>query len=112
MCTLLALCHFNSFQDSKVLSAETRTRLLGALESDHSTLGWAVRVVRCDRAALVMNVHLLPRSPQAISRGMLQRPPVNLNVQSQDATVLLIREVLAKGVQLSHVRPSHSNWRG
>ncbi|KZV90549.1 ribonuclease H-like protein [Exidia glandulosa HHB12029] len=75
------------FDDSKVLSAETRAKLLGALESDPTNLAWAVRVV----------------SPQAISRGMLQRPPVNLNVQSQEATVLLIKEVLAKGVPVTHV---------
>ncbi|EJD48903.1 ribonuclease H-like protein [Auricularia subglabra TFB-10046 SS5] len=75
------------FDDSKALSAETRTHLLGSLCGDPANLGWAVRVV----------------SPQAISRGMLRRPPINLNIQSQEATILLIREVLAKGIQLSHV---------
>ena len=40
-------------------------------------------------------------SPQAISSGMLRRPPTNLNRQSEDATILLIREVLAKGIELS-----------
>ena len=34
---------------------------------------------------------------------MLRRPPTNLNQQAQNATVLLIREVLARGVQLAHV---------
>lgn len=34
---------------------------------------------------------------------MLRRPPTNLNRQSQDATILLIREVLAKGIELSEV---------
>jgi len=42
-------------------------------------------------------------SPQAISSGMLRRPPTNLNRQSEDATILLIREVLAKGIVLSEV---------
>ena len=37
---------------------------------------------------------------------MLRRPPTNLNKQSQDATVLLIREVLARGIQLSEVSPT------
>jgi len=46
---------------------------------------------------------IISESPQAISSGMLRRPPINLNVQSQDATILLIREVLAKGIQLSEV---------
>lgn len=35
---------------------------------------------------------------------MLRRPPTNLNRQSEDATILLIREVLAKGIVLSEVR--------
>ena len=35
---------------------------------------------------------------------MLRRPPINLNKQAEEATVLLIREVLEKGIQLSEVR--------
>jgi hypothetical protein len=42
-------------------------------------------------------------SPQAISAGMLRRPPVNLNQQSQQATVLLIREVIKAGIDLQEV---------
>jgi ribonuclease H2 subunit A len=42
-------------------------------------------------------------SPQAISSGMLRRPPINLNRQSEDATILLIREVLASGIKLAEV---------
>ena len=34
---------------------------------------------------------------------MLRHPPINLNRQSEDATILLIREVLASGVELSEV---------
>jgi len=34
---------------------------------------------------------------------MLRRPPVNLNKQSQDATILLIREVLQRGIELTEV---------
>lgn len=34
---------------------------------------------------------------------MLRCPPTNLNRQSEDATILLIREILAKGIQLSEV---------
>jgi ribonuclease H2 subunit A len=34
---------------------------------------------------------------------MLRRPPVNLNQQSQQATVLLIREVLKAGLDLKEV---------
>lgn len=47
-------------------------------------------------------------SPQAISRGMLKIPPINLNKQSQDATVMLIREVLQRGIQLAEVCKHHS----
>lgn len=42
-------------------------------------------------------------SPRDISSGMLRRPPVNLNKQSQDATILLIREVLQQGIELTEV---------
>ena len=42
-------------------------------------------------------------SPQNLSSGMLRRPPINLNKQAEEATVLLIREVLEKGIQLSEV---------
>ncbi len=34
---------------------------------------------------------------------MLRRPPVNLNRQSEDATIQLIRDVLDKGMQLTEV---------
>lgn len=34
---------------------------------------------------------------------MLRIPPINLNKQAQEATVLLIREVLDKGITLSEV---------
>ena len=47
-------------------------------------------------------------SPQAISSGMLRRPPTNLNRQSEQATILLIREVLQRGIELSEVRPRPS----
>ncbi|KAF9468091.1 ribonuclease H-like domain-containing protein [Collybia nuda] len=75
------------FADSKTLTADTRSSLLDTLGSDPQNLAWSVRVI----------------SPQAISCGMLRRPPINLNKQSQDATILLIREVLSMGIQLSEV---------
>ncbi|KAF9532626.1 ribonuclease H2 subunit A [Crepidotus variabilis] len=75
------------FADSKALNATTRSTLLDTLRSDPKNLGWSVRVV----------------APQAISSGMLRRPPTNLNRQSEEATVLLIREILAKGIKLSEV---------
>ncbi|KAJ7066962.1 ribonuclease H2 subunit A [Mycena amicta] len=75
------------FADSKTLTAEIRSSLLETLGSDPTNLAWSVRVI----------------SPQAISSGMLRRPPTNLNVQSQDATVLLIQEVLKKGIELREV---------
>ncbi|KAI0322601.1 ribonuclease H2 subunit A [Amylostereum chailletii] len=75
------------FADSKTLNAETRSSLLSILSGDPDNLGWSVRVM----------------SPQDISNGMLRKPPVNLNKQSQDATILLIREVLQSGIQLTEV---------
>ncbi|PCH42402.1 ribonuclease H2 subunit A [Wolfiporia cocos MD-104 SS10] len=75
------------FADSKTLTASTRSTLLETLCSDPKNLAWSVRVL----------------SPQAISSGMLKRPPINLNRQSEQATILLIREVLEQGIQLSEV---------
>ncbi|KAK7064800.1 ribonuclease [Favolaschia claudopus] len=75
------------FADSKTLTAEIRSELLDTLRSDPENLGWSVRVI----------------SPQAISSGMLRRPPINLNLQSRNATVLLIQEVLKKGIELTEV---------
>ncbi|KAF8486069.1 ribonuclease H2 subunit A [Russula ochroleuca] len=75
------------FADSKTLSSDTRASLLNTLSCDVANLGWSVRVL----------------SPRDISSGMLRRPPVNLNKQSQDATILLIREVLQRGIELTEV---------
>ncbi|KAI0303745.1 ribonuclease H2 subunit A [Multifurca ochricompacta] len=75
------------FADSKTLSSDTRASLLNTLSSDVASLGWSVRVL----------------SPRDISSGMLRRPPTNLNKQSQDATILLIREVLQRGIELTEV---------
>lgn len=75
------------FADSKKLDAAAREENLNVLGSDPANLAWSVRVL----------------CPQAISSGMLRRPPVNLNVQSQQATVLLIKEVLDSGIELSEV---------
>ena len=41
------LCSLNSRADSKALTAATRTKLLQALDTDPTNLGWAVRVLRC-----------------------------------------------------------------
>lgn len=73
------------------------------LNADPVNLGWSVRVIRCATDAsrrLLLNP---PSSPQAISKGMLRVPPINLNKQSQDATIQLIRDVLQRGIQLSDV---------
>ncbi|KAF5367380.1 hypothetical protein D9758_003696 [Tetrapyrgos nigripes] len=75
------------FADSKTLTPEIRSSLLETLQSDPSNLGWSVRVI----------------CPQDISSGMLKRPPINLNQQSQNATVSLIKDVLDKGIQLTEV---------
>jgi len=75
------------FADSKTLKADTRSSLLETLCSDPANLGWSVRVL----------------CPQAISSGMLRRPATNLNRQSEQATILLIREVLQRGIKLSEV---------
>ncbi|EPQ54108.1 ribonuclease HII [Gloeophyllum trabeum ATCC 11539] len=76
-----------AFADSKTLTAETRRSLLETLSGAPDFLGWSVRVI----------------CPQAISSGMLRKPPINLNKQSEEATILLIREVLQRGLQLSEI---------
>ncbi|PAV16034.1 ribonuclease H2 subunit A [Pyrrhoderma noxium] len=75
------------FADSKTLSHDSRSNLLEILDSDPKNLAWSVRVI----------------SPQAISNGMLRRPPTNLNKQAENATITLIREVLDQGIELSEV---------
>ncbi|KAG5734678.1 hypothetical protein E4T56_gene18682 [Termitomyces sp. T112] len=75
------------FADSKTLTPDTRSSLLATLDADPEHLGWSVRVI----------------SPHAISSAMLRRPPTNLNVQSQDATVRLIRDILDRGIHLAEV---------
>ncbi|EAU85381.1 ribonuclease H2 subunit A [Coprinopsis cinerea okayama7 len=75
------------FADSKTLTADTRSSLISTLCSDPSNLGWSVRVI----------------APQAISSGMLKKPPTNLNKQSQDATIGLIRQVIDKGINVTEV---------
>lgn len=75
------------FADSKTLNSSTRSSLLGTLCSDPANLAWSVRIL----------------CPQAISSGMLRKPPTNLNRQAEEATVLLIREVIQNGIQLSEV---------
>ena len=56
----------------------------------------------------VASSFLIASSPQAISSGMLRKPPTNLNRQSEEATILLIKEVIAKGIELSEVWSSHT----
>lgn len=73
------------------------------LNADPVNLGWSVRVIRCATDPTPRPSLIHPSSPQAISRGMLKVPPTNLNKQSQDATIQLIRDVLQCGVQLSDV---------
>jgi ribonuclease H2 subunit A len=65
-----------------------------------------VRVSRKVRILQLMHC-ALQLSPQAISSGMLRRPPTNLNRQSEEATVLLIREVLKMGLDVTEVSAHH-----
>jgi ribonuclease H2 subunit A len=89
--------------DSKTLTHDARAQLLDILSSAPAELGWSVRVIACVHPFPLRPALTAACSPQAISAGMLRRPPVNLNVQSQAATVALIRAVLAAGLALSEV---------
>jgi ribonuclease H2 subunit A len=77
----------HTITDSKVLTHAIRATLLKSLTSDPTNLAWSVRVL----------------APQDISASMLRHPPTNLNQQSQAATVTLIREVIASGIDLAEI---------
>lgn len=87
--SLLAETHH--FDDSKVLDAEVRSKLMRTLctkDSDlHKTCGWATRLL----------------SPRDISAHMLAPAQYNLNAQAMDATISLIKEVMAKGVNVKEI---------
>ena len=82
----------HSFMDSKVLTPAVRSSLMQTLctsGSDlFSTCGWAVRVM----------------SARDISAGMLKAGGTyNLNAQAMDATIGLINETFAKGVNVREI---------
>ena len=87
--SLLAETHH--FDDSKVLTPEVRTDLMRKLCTKGSDLyeagGWATRVM----------------SAQDISAHMLSPNVYNLNAQAMDATIDLIKEVLAQGVNVKEI---------
>ena len=80
------------FDDSKALTPQTRSNLMRTLCTSstdlHVTCGWAVKVM----------------SARDLSAGML-RPagPYNLNAQAMDATIELIRGVLAQGINVKEM---------
>lgn len=87
--SLLAETHH--FDDSKVLTPEVRSNLMRKLctpDSDlHKSGGWATRLL----------------SARDISAHMLSPNVYNLNAQAMDATISLIKEVLAKGVNVTEI---------
>ena len=80
------------FDDSKALTPQTRSNLMRTLCTSstdlHATCGWAVKVM----------------SARDLSAGML-RPAgaYNLNAQAMDATIELIRGVLAQGINVKEM---------
>lgn len=87
--SLLAETHH--FDDSKVLTPEVRTNLMRKLctpDSDlHTSCGWATRLL----------------SARDISAHMLSPTQYNLNAQAMDATIALIKEVMAQGVNVKEI---------
>jgi ribonuclease H2 subunit A len=87
--TLLADTHH--FDDSKVLKPEVRSDLMRTLctpDTDlYSAGGWATRLL----------------SAQDISAHMLSPSVYNLNAQAMDATIDLIKGVLAQGVNVKEI---------
>ena len=87
--SLLAETH--GFDDSKVLRPEVRSNLMQKLCMEGSDLyeagGWATRLL----------------SAQDISANMLSPAVYNLNAQAMDATIELIKGVLARGVNVKEI---------
>ncbi|KAH7393048.1 ribonuclease HI large subunit [Pyrenochaeta sp. MPI-SDFR-AT-0127] len=87
--SLLAETHH--FDDSKVLTPEVRSNLMRKLCTKGSDLyeagGWATRLL----------------SAQDISAHMLSPAVYNLNAQAMDATIDLIKGVLAQGVNVKEI---------
>jgi ribonuclease H2 subunit A len=90
--------------DSKTLSSVTRASLLDTLCDNVENLGWSVRVLRSATLLFSPGTVCDNNSPRDISSGMLRRPPINLNKQSQEATISLIRGVLQQGIKLIEAR--------
>jgi len=81
-----------SFADSKVLTPQVRSDLLEQLcspSSDHlhASVGWSTRIM----------------TATDISSDMLSPNGYNLNAQAHDATIALIRGVLARGVNVKEI---------
>jgi ribonuclease H2 subunit A len=90
------------FDDSKALSHETRDHLFSLFRNPAGPSSQAEGEAECYN-----ELHYSTRvlSPQDISTNMMRGiSPINLNKQAEDATVLLIREVLARGIDLAEVR--------
>ncbi|KAF2736876.1 hypothetical protein EJ04DRAFT_432191 [Polyplosphaeria fusca] len=87
--SLLAETHH--FDDSKVLTPEVRSSLMRKLctrDSDlYASCGWATRLL----------------SARDISADMLSPAQHNLNAQAMDATIALIKGVLAQGVNVKEI---------
>ncbi|KAI4255755.1 MAG: hypothetical protein LQ352_002406 [Teloschistes flavicans] len=88
--SLLAEKHH--FDDSKVLTPKVRSNLMQALCASgtdlHKSCGWATRVM----------------SARDISSAMLKPAGTyNLNAQAMDATIDLIKEVFAQGVNITQI---------
>ncbi|KAF1966874.1 ribonuclease HI large subunit [Bimuria novae-zelandiae CBS 107.79] len=87
--SLLAETHH--FDDSKVLTPEVRSSLMRKLctrETNlHAACGWATRLL----------------SARDISAHMLAPSQYNLNAQAMDATIALIKEVMAMGVNVKEI---------
>ena len=81
----------HKFMDSKVLKPAVRSSLMETLCSSDSDLyascGWATRVM----------------SARDISAGMMQPSQYNLNAQAMDATIDLIKQAFAKGVNVQEI---------
>ncbi|KAI7903156.1 ribonuclease H-like domain-containing protein [Cokeromyces recurvatus] len=75
------------FDDSKKLTEEKRIQLAKIIEANKDWIGWAVYVI----------------SPKDISTNMFKRPVYNLNEMAHDATIELIKQVVANKINLKEI---------
>jgi ribonuclease H2 subunit A len=78
---------FDRVKDSKSLTENQRDRIFGQIQKQNNDMGWSVKIL----------------SPNTISNTSLRRRKYNLNELSHDTAIELVRQTLAKGVDVGEL---------